>query len=90
MQVLSTKNLKWLGLAGSGFVFFYGVGPSVASVTLDLPVKKVEPLSGHCVAYLIKDNLIRCSDKNKPKKYRNEVTFPRATYEQLKQIQNNL
>ena len=84
MSVLSTKNIKWLGLVVSAGIFFYGVGASsLESVTVDLPVRKYEPLSGRCVAFLVGPKLLHCDDENKPEKYRNEVTFPHATYEQL-------
>jgi hypothetical protein len=86
MQVLSTKNLKWLGLAVAGLFFFSGVGQSVADVTVDLPVRKIDPLTGECVAFLVGRHLITCHDKKVPHKYRNEPTFPHATYEQLLEI----
>ena len=86
MQVLSTKNLKWVGLVVATAAFFQSFGPAIASVTVDLPVRKVEPLTGQCVAFLVESNLITCYDENAPKKYRNETTFPHATYEQLLKI----
>lgn len=90
MQVLSTKNLKWIGLVVSGVVFFSGVGSSVADATIDLPVRKFDPLTGECVAFLIGRDLITCYDKTIPRKYRNEPTFPHATYEQLLKIHTEL
>ena len=80
MRVLSIETtLKICGLVIAGAFFF----SSVAESTVDLPVRKVEPLSGRCVAFLVQSDLLHCEDEAKPDRFRDEVTFPHATFEQL-------
>jgi hypothetical protein len=83
MKVLSIEHLKWIGLAVSAAAFFQSFGSATAEVTIDLPVRKIDPLTRGCVAYEVKGELLHCHDTNAPSRYRDEVTFPHATFEQL-------
>jgi hypothetical protein len=89
MKVLTT--LKWLVfVVVPSLVILYSIGPALAAATVNLPVRKVDPLTGQCVAFLIEQDLITCYDDDVPERYRNEPTFPHAKYEQLLLIHKSM
>jgi hypothetical protein len=78
------RSIKWIALAISGLAFFYGVTPTVAESTIDLPVKRVDPITGECVAFEVKGSLVRCTDDIS--RYSELPTFPGATFSYLYKV----